>query len=57
MFISPIQRPHYITSSYTYQFFEKNIFCIVIVEDKLHSAIWEPAFIALICIIFRVKDC
>ena len=21
--ISPIQRPHYITSSYTYQFFEK----------------------------------
>ena len=28
--ISPIQRPHYITSSYTYQFFEKNIFCIVL---------------------------
>ena len=25
--ISPIQRPHYITSSYTYQFFEKNYIC------------------------------
>ena len=27
--ISPIQRPHYITSSYTYQFFEKSYSCIV----------------------------
>ena len=27
--ISPIQRPHYITSSYTYQFFEKSYFIIV----------------------------
>ena len=25
--ISPIQRPHYITNSYTYQFFEKNYIC------------------------------
>ena len=25
--ISPIQRPHYITSSYTYQFLKKVIFC------------------------------
>ena len=25
--ISPIQRPHYITSSYTYQFYEKSYFC------------------------------
>ena len=33
--ISPIQRTHYITSSYTYQFFEKNIFCIVLrVKDS-----------------------
>ena len=27
--ISPIQRPHYIPSSYTYQFFEKSYSCIV----------------------------
>ena len=25
--ISPIQRPYYITSSYSYQFFEKSYFC------------------------------
>ena len=25
--ISPIQRPHYFTSSYTYQFFEKSYIC------------------------------
>ena len=25
--ISPIQRPHYITSSYTYQFLKKALFC------------------------------
>ena len=37
--ISPIQRPHYIPSSYTYQFFEKSYSCIVFTEDKQHSAI------------------
>ena len=30
MCISPIQRPHYIPSSYTYQFFEKSYFIIVL---------------------------
>ena len=48
--ISTKERPHYITSSCTYQFYF-NIFCIVL-KKKLHSAIRKPAFIALVCIIF-----
>ena len=36
--ILSIQRPHYITSSYTYLFLKK-VILYHIVEDKLHSTI------------------
>ena len=32
--------------------FWKKLFYYRFAEDKLHSAIWKPAFIALVCIIF-----
>ena len=52
MCISPIQRPHYIPSSYTYQFFEKSYFIIVLhkiscsrqFESSFHCTHWHRFF-------------
>ena len=67
MCISPIQRPHYIPSSYTYQFFEKSYFIIVFrVKDCLSALLhligflyivtWKHRLIVLIPIFHAGKD-
>ena len=65
--ISPLQRPHYFTSSYTYKFFEKSDYCIVFrVKDCLSALLhlfvyllivtWEHRAVVLIPIFHAGKD-
>ena len=55
--ISLIQRPHYITSSYTYQFFEKSYFIIVLQKISCTRQFESQLSLRSFALSFRVKDC
>ena len=55
--ISPLQRPHYFTSSNTYKFFEKSDYCIVLHKISCTRQFESQLSLHSFALSFRVKDC
>ena len=56
MCISPIQRPHYIPSSYTYQFFEKSYFIIVLHKISCSRQFESELSLHSLASLFPIKE-
>ena len=55
--ISPLQRPHYFTSSYTHNNFEKSDYCIVLQKINCTRQFESQLSLRSFALSFRVKDC
>ena len=55
--ISPLQRPHYFTSSYTHNNFEKSDYCIVLQKINCTRQFESKLSLRSFALSFRVKDC
>ena len=54
--ISPLQRPHYFTSSYTHNNFEKSDYCIVLQKISCTRQFESQLSLRSFALSFRVKD-